>query len=440
MAKEVIMPKFGFTQETAEIVKWLKQEGDKVEMGDLIAEVTTDKVNMEVEAMDEGILAGLKYKEGDVVPVAQVIAYIIKPGEKVPKSTEAPVPLQPQAASAPSAPVPSQTVPAGGAGGNATPVAARVAQDLNVDLSRVTGSGSGGRITREDVEAFARGQVSSNGKVRATPSARRIANENSVVLNQVQGTGPNGRIQGPDVIQFAQRGPSMQPGVMPLAGYEAEIIPMTSMRRTIASRLQQSYQQSPHIYFDAEVDITELEKLRAFAGKVSMTAFITRIAAWALTKHPYINSQIDGNNILLMKNINIGIAVALDNGLIVPVLRNANEKSVLKIATEIGEIAEKAKSNQLKPEDLADGTFTISNLGMFGVDRFTAIINPPQTAILAVSRAAKKFVPDANDQPTVRSMMNITLSVDHRVIDGAVAAKFLSDLRDGLEGPGRIIL
>ena len=438
MAKEVIMPKFGFTQETAEIVKWLKHEGDKVEMGDLIAEVTTDKVNMEVEAMDEGILAGLKYKEGDVVPIAQVIAYILKPGEEVPKSTEAPAPSQPQADSAPSAAVTAQAIPAAGA--NATPVAARVAQDLNVDLSRVAGSGSGGRITREDVEAFAHGQVFVGGKVRATPSARRIANESSVDLHQVSGTGPNGRIQGPDVVQFAQRAPSMQPGVMLIAGNDAEVIPMSSMRRTIASRLQQSYQQSPHIYFDAEVDITELEKLRAFAGKVSMTAFITRIVAWALTRHPYINSQLNGNDILLMKNINIGIAVALDNGLIVPVLRNANEKSVLKIATEIGEIAEKAKSNQLKPEDLADGTFTISNLGMFGVDRFTAIINPPQTAILAVSRAVKKFVPDENDQPTVRSMMNITLSVDHRVIDGAVAAKFLSDLRDGLEGPGRIIL
>ena len=437
MAKEVIMPKFGFTQETAEIVKWLKQEGDKVEMGDLIAEVTTDKVNMEVEAMDEGILAGLKYKEGDVVPIAQVIAYILKPGEEVPKSTEAPVLSQAQTASAPTETVNAQAVPAGA---NATPVAARVATDLNIDLSRVAGSGSGGRITREDVESYARGQVSANGKVRATPSARRIANESNVDLHQVQGTGPNGRIQGPDVIQFSQRGPSIQPGMMPLSGNEAEVVPMSSMRRTIANRLQQSYQQSPHIYFDADIDVTELEKLRAYAGKVSMTAFITRIVAWALIRHPYINSQLNGNDILLMKNINIGLAVALDNGLIVPVIRNANNKSVLQIATEIADFAEKAKANQLKPDDLTDGTFTISNLGMFGVDRFTAIINPPQTAILAISRAMKKFVPDENDQPTVRSMMTVTLSVDHRVIDGAVAAQFLRDLRDGLESPGRIIL
>jgi pyruvate dehydrogenase E2 component (dihydrolipoamide acetyltransferase) len=223
-------------------------------------------------------------------------------------------------------------------------------------------------------------------------------------------------------------------------GTEVEVVPMSSMRRTIASRLQQSYQQVPHIFFDADVDLTAIEGLRAYAGKVSITAFLTRITAWALTKHPFINSRLDGGNILLMKNINIGIAIALDDGLIVPVIRNADQKPVLQIAQEISSLTERARASQLKLEDLADGTFTISNLGMFGVDRFTAIINPPQTAILAVSRAVKKFVPDENDQPVLRPMMTVTLAVDHRVIDGALAALFLRDLRDGLERPGRIIL
>jgi pyruvate dehydrogenase E2 component (dihydrolipoamide acetyltransferase) len=315
-----------------------------------------------------------------------------------------------------------------------------------VDVRRVTGSGIGGRITREDVEGFARGRSAPAGKVRATPSARRIARELGVELNQLQGTGPHGRVQTPDVILFTQTQPfgeTQAHSDAPVVGIgtEADAIPMSSIRRTIASRVQQSYQQVPHIFLDADIDLTAIEELRADAGtKVSITAFITRITAWALTKHPFINSRLDGGNILLMKNINIGIAVALEDGLIVPVIRNADLKPVLQIANEISSLTERARANQLKLDDLADGTFTISNLGMFGVDRFTAIINPPQTAILAVSRAAKKFVPDENDQPVLRPMMTVTLSVDHRVIDGALAAQFLRDLRDGLERPGRIIL
>jgi pyruvate dehydrogenase E2 component (dihydrolipoamide acetyltransferase) len=440
MAKEVIMPKFGFTQETADIVRWLKHEGDPVEMGDLIAEVTTDKVNMEVEAMDSGILAGLKYREGDTVPVAQVIAYILKPGESLP--TDAPPPSQPRpdlvSRGAPAAEVVPSPIAA-------TPIAMRVAQELNVDLTRVPGSGIGGRITREDVEGFSRRGSTSGGKVCATPSARRAAREQGIELTQVPGTGPHGRVQTPDVILFSQNKTPVEADIhrresIVGLGTEAEVVPMSSMRRTIASRLQQSYQQVPHIFFDAEIDMTAIEGLRVYAGKVSITAFITRITAWALTKHPFINSRLDGSNILLMKNINIGIAIALDDGLIVPVIRNADQKPVLQIADEISSLTERAKANQLKLEDLADGTFTISNLGMFGVDRFTAIINPPQTAILAVSRAVKKFVPDEKDQPVLRPMMTVTLAVDHRVIDGALAALFLRDLRDGLERPGRLIL
>ncbi len=439
MAKEVIMPKFGFTQETAEIVEWVKHEGDAVEVGDLIVEVTTDKVNMEVDATEDGILSGLKYKEGDIVPVATVIAYILKPGDSLP-SDSAPVASSsaPQPVSvSPSIPAPSSS---------ATPVAMRVAQELNVDLTKISGSGIGGRITREDVESHAKQGTE---KISATPAARRIAREQGVDLSLVTGSGPNGRIQGDDV--FRIKTGSVAPVIVEKAVAKAtettgdsEVVPMSSIRRTIANRLQQSAQQAPHIFFDAEIDITALEVLRQRSNqrgeKIGLTALITRIVAWALTKHPYINSQLHVTNILLMKNINVGVAVALDNGLIVPVIRNADKKSVFNISTEINLLAEKARQNNLKPDDLVEGTFTISNLGMFGVDRFTAIINPPQSAVLAVSRAVKKFIPDEAGNPVLRPMMTVTLSADHRVIDGAVAAQFLSDLRSGLEQPEIIIL
>ena len=443
MAKEVIMPKFGFTQESAEIVKWLKQDGDTVEMGDPIAEVTTDKVNMEVEATENGILAGILFKEGDVVPVTQVIAYIVKPGESVPQGKAA-APQSPPAVVSP----PIEPVPADDASPAAiTPVAMRVAQNLGVNPNLVVGTGIGGRVTREDVESFAHSQPA-DGKVRATPAARRIAREQQIDLHAVKGTGPNARIQGSDLTQIisvqpaAQTAPAKQKPA-PVGDMEAKVVPMTSIRRTIAERLQHSYQQAPHIYFDADVDVSALDALRQRANqmpqakdaKVSITALLIRIVSWALTKHPYVNSRLDDNKILLFTDVNVGMAVALENGLIVPVIRNSDKKSVFNIASEMNALVERARLGQLQPDDLTNGTFTISNLGMFGIDRFTAIINPPQTAILAVGRSVKKFVPDETGQPVVRSMMTITLSADHRVIDGAVAARFLDDLRKGIEQP-----
>lgn len=447
MAKEVIMPKFGFTQESAEIVKWLKNEGDTVELGDPVAEVTTDKVNMEVEATENGILAGLLYKEGDIVPVTQIIAYIIKPGESVPQATKGTPPPPPAAA-----PAPTEQTPAPAVSANVTPIAMRVAHDLGVNPQEIKGTGIGGRVTREDVEAFAQSRPL-DGKVSATPAARRIAKEQQVDLQAVQGSGPNGRIQGSDVLQFKTTAPTAsskidKPVTTSFEEMEAEAVPMTSIRRTIAERLQQSYQQSPHIYLDVDVDVSALEELRQRANqmpqakeaKVSLTTIMIRIAAWALKKHRYINSRLDGNRVLLFTDVNIGMAVALDNGLIVPVIRNADNKSVFNIATEMNALVDRARNNQLQPNDLANGTFTISNLGMFGIDRFTAIINPPQSAILAVGRVTKRFIPDKNDEPVLRPMMTITLSADHRVIDGAVAARFLDDLRKGMEQPELIIL
>jgi len=451
MAKPVIMPKFGFTQETSVIVRWLAQPGQTVEQGDPIAEVSTDKVDMEVEAPASGILDGVRFQEGDEVPVTAIIAYIRQPDETLPPETLA-AEEQPVAKATPPPPRPVFT-PAGGVSPTrATPVAARVAADLGVDIAQVSGSGPGGRITRKDVETYAAQArpaapsspppVSSSGKVRAAPAARRLARELGVDLSRVQGTGPRGRVQSVDV-----RAAAATPAPSPLPGVR-EVIPLTGMRKTIAQRMQASAQQAPHITFDADVDVSALEALRRRANAalpeghphVSLTALIAKACAWALQRHPRMNARLEDDSILLLADINIGIAVALDEGLIVPVVHDVNHKGVLEIAADIAAVVERARSGKLRGEDLQGGVFTISNLGMFRVDRFTAIINPPETGILAVGRVRKRFVPDENDQPVLRPMMTITLSADHRVVDGAIAARFLDDIRTALEHPDAMIL
>lgn len=435
------MPKFGFTQEDGQIVRWLKREGDLVEQGEPIVEVTTDKVNMEVEAPESGVLTGVRAQEGDTVPVTQVIAFV------------APTNL-------------STSQPANRATVNATPVAQRIAREHDIDLSGVHGTGAGGRVTRADVESqlvtvAPAPQPSPPGgegdRTRATPNARRLADELGIDLAGVHGSGPRGRVQSSDVLEAMRvsKGAEEQKGRgehSPSAPPPRRTIPYAGMRKTIGARLQHSYQQAPHVTFDVDVDVTRAEALRARANamteskrddrvKVSLTAVIVKAAAWALRRHPLLNSRLDleANHIVLNDEVHVGVAVALDDGLIVPVVRHAERKSVTDIARAIADLTARAKANTLRPDDLG-GTFTISNLGMFGVDRFTAIINPPESAILAVGRVVRRFVPDANDQPVARPLMTLTLSADHRVVDGAVAARFLADLRDAIESPDSMLL
>lgn len=467
MAREVIMPKFGFTQETAEIVRWLKKEGDAVDAGDPIAEVTTDKVNMEVEATASGILADLRYKEGDVVPVTEIIAYILAPGEQLPGAAGA----APQLAAAPSA-----APQAGSAAApqsppvKATPLAERIAREAGVELQGVAGSGPGGKITRRDVEAAISRQP--GGKVRAVPAARRAAREAGVDLTEVEGSGPGGRVQSADVQRYLAAQPpaaveapqpaAIEPQVSavaveplaaeraPQAGYQ--VLPLAGMRRTIAQRLQKSAQEAPHINLEIGVDVTQAEALRARANqqrgegdpKVSLTAVLAKACAWALKRHPYLNAWLQsipqGEQIVLIEQVNLGIAVALKEGLIVPVIKQAESKGLLQLAQEMDELTARARENRLRPEDVTDGTFSITNLGMYGVERFTAIINPPQVAILAVGAVRKEVTADQNDQVIIRPMMTLTLCADHRVVDGAVAAAFLRDLKTVLEDPQLMVL
>lgn len=461
MPKEVIMPKFGFTQETAEVLAWLVKEGDPVEAGDPIMEVSTDKVSMEVEAPISGTLAGVRYKVGDVVPVTEIVAYILAPGESLP-ATLAP----PSSSGKPQVSQPSETAaqPNGGEIA-ASPVAARMAQAAALDLTDVPGSGPRGRVTVRDVEAYVRDRERSPGKPNAVPAARRMAHQLGVALADIAGSGPGGRIQSGDVQAHVQAlkaataaaeprpQTAPEPAVKPVPAAAgavdgvAERIPFNNMRRIIARNLQKSAQEAPHIYFQRDVDITQANALIVFANdhapdgvKVTLTAVMTKVVAWALRQHPLLNSHLQGEEIQVMASVHVGIAVALDNGLIVPVVRDADRKGLYELAAEIARLGQAAKAGKLGLDEVQGATFSISNLGMYGVDRFTAIINPPQVGILAVGRARKLFVPDENDQPVLRPILTLTLSVDHRAIDGAVAARFLADLAQALAHPERIIL
>ncbi|BBB48150.1 2-oxo acid dehydrogenase subunit E2 [Pelolinea submarina] len=456
MAKEIIMPKFGFTQEESEILEWLKQDGDKVDKGDPIAVVSTDKISMEVEAPEAGIIGGIRYKVGDIVPVTRIIAYVLQPGEKAPETdTAAPAPQ----AEAPAAPVVEEKAaqPAAAASSSAfsiSPVAQRLADDLNIDVSQISGTGRDGQVTKKDVEDFAAALKAGAGKINATPAARRIAQEKGVKLQPLNGSGPSGRIQAADVSSARVSAPAAQPAMAAAPGMGAipgltvlKEIPLVGMRRTIAQNMQRSMQQAPHMFLQVDVEMDAAEGLRKLANqnkvadapKISVTALIVKAVAWALKQNPIINSQYTDEKIIEYADINIGIATALDNGLIVPVIHNADSKDLLEISLELGDLAQRARSNKLQPDDLAGGTFTISNLGMFGIDRFTAIINPPQSAILAVGKMNKVFVPDENDQPVLQRQVAFTLSADHRVMDGSQAAKFLTDLKDSLLNLGEIL-
>lgn len=442
MAKPVIMPKFGMTQEEATLVTWRVKEGDRVEQGDPLCEVTTDKVNMEVESPASGIVSGIRCQEGDTVPVTQVIATILSEGE-----TATPPPAAPPAHSA----TPSQTTV------QSTPLARRMAAAENVNLAAVPASGSKGRVTRQDVQAVLQARSAPTpasspvpGKVPASPAARRLAAERQVDLTQVPGTGADGRVQGWDVTAWvAQKEAIAAEKTSPEAGQtersnQTVVIPLKGMRLTIARRLQASYQQAPHIFLTVDIDMGAAIALRGLLqsrvslgqAPVSLTAIIAKACAAALGQHPLLNSYLFDDRIELQPEINLGVAVALEDGLIVPVIHQAAAKGIFQVAGELADLTHRAREARLRPEEVADGTFTISNLGMYGVDQFTAIINPPQVAILAVGRVSRRFVPDEAGRPVAREMMSVTLSVDHRAVDGVAGARFLATLRAILETAG----
>ncbi len=446
LAKDVVMPALGMAQETGTLIQWLKTAGDQVTRGEPLMEIETDKATVEIEAPASGVLASVTAQAGDVIPVGQRIALILAPGEKEPQAERSTGTVEAQPTSAASPRSESKPMPV-----TATPVAARLAAEHNLDLTQI--KPQGGQVRKEDVLAFLNGngkgmkeespslQPSSfslpPSRVLASPKARRLAQEQELDLKTISGSGPDGAVLAADVLSFAERTISI--GAVATEVREAETLTTSKMWRVMAERLSQAWKDIPHFYLIREVNASRLvawrEKVQAnSAEKITYTDLLVKLTAAALRQYPRLNAAWQKQNIVLNSEINIGLAVAVEEGLLVPVIHHADELSLTQIAARRSELVARAQVGKLALDDLSGGTFTISNLGMYGVDAFNAIVNPPQAAILAVSRIADRVVP-VNGQPAVQPMVTFCLSCDHRVVDGARAAQFLQARADIVEEP-----
>ena len=460
MAELVLMPKLGFNMASGQLVKWHKQEGETVQKGDALFEVLTDKTNMVIESTVSGVVRKILVGEGETLDVFLPIAIIgaanedIGPllkeaAEKLGKSIAAggsPGSAEPSPAEPPA----SVATSAGSADPGTlklTPKAKKYIRDQRIDIGQLDLQGTGfqGGITADDVKA-----AFSRGPGRITPLAEKIAAQNEVDLDGVKGTGPAGKITKADVEGVMNRqaatpaAPPEAPGVTKVL----KTIPYTGMRKIIGDRLSQSMYTAPHLYFTISLEMDALMALRqqvnsAQEQKVSLNDFMAAAVTKALQKHPALNASLQGDKIIQYEDVNMGIAVGLETGLIVPVIKRAQTKTVTQIAKEGKALIDKALKGALMPDDYKGGTFTISNLGMHGIENFTAIINPPEVAILSVSGVKKTpVVVDAGgeDKIVIKSVMQITLSVDHRIIDGLVATRFLNQIKAYVENPISIII
>ena len=405
--------------ESGVIRRWLKRPGDSVGKGEILLEIETDKVTMEVEAEQSGVLLSVLYPEGTTVAVIEPIAWIGQPGEAIPSPLKASAAAQPRAeATAPhaeSAPAPRAPHPGGRL--PATPAAKRLARERGIDLSRVTASGPSGEIRARDIEAMAARRI--------TPLARKLAEEKSVDLNAVAGTGHAGKVLAADVEQAA----AGQPRRVSLSG----------MRQRIAQRMAQSRAEIPDATLKLSADVTALFDYRARLKQqgvaVTVNDFVLRAVAIALSEFPFLNATFEQNTILCWPDVNLGVAVAVENGLVVPVLRRVQRLPLAELARLARATVEQARAGRLLPDDFAGGTFTVTNLGMLGIEHFTPIINPPQTAILGVCATEERPARDGRGELVWKKRMGLCLTHDHRVIDGALGAAFLNRLSDLLAKP-----
>jgi pyruvate dehydrogenase E2 component (dihydrolipoamide acetyltransferase) len=455
---EIIMPKMGDAMTEGKVVRWYKQPGDAVKKGEPVLEIETDKVNLDLEAEADGPLGQHQAKEGEMVPVGGVLATI--GGEPAPAAAAEPspaaepsAPAVPKAAAAPSAAASPKTAPP------AEDPQRRVTDNKD-SIKRSTGDYpetiemKGPRVDRTAApsQAGPAPQHGDGGRRRSSPLARRIAHDMGVSIEQVEGSGPGGRVVARDVKGLegsvaaraaAPAAPMQAPASLPVL--ESRQIPLTAMRRTIAKRLAESTGPIPHFYLTADLDVTNLLALRLqlneiHGAKISLNDFVVRAAALALRHHPMVNASWGDEAISQHGEVHIGVAVSTAEGLITPVIRNADQKSVLDIAAEVRALAEKAKNRKLMPNEYQGSTFTISNLGAWGIEEFTAIINPPNVAILAIGAAGAQAVVSAERQVVIRDRMKVTMSCDHRVVDGAAGADYLKTLRQYIEGPLRLVL
>ncbi len=424
------MPKLSDTMTEGTLLRWRKKKGDKVEVGDILAEVETDKATMEMESFEEGTLADIFVPEGGKVVVGAPLALVLKEGEKAsdkPKSVPA----------APVAEAPASR-PSISSGRPLTPRARAAA------LRSGNGGGGGGNVN-EGV------------RVKATPLARKIADARGVRLAGLQGTGPGGRIIAFDVENApvgagsvsapAAGGSSPVAAILPtpIAGMSETRVPLSGMRRVIAERLLASKTQIPHFYLSIEIDAAPMmafrkEYIEASGGKITFNDIALSAVARAAMQKPKVNAAFAGAAIIEYGSVNLSVAIAVEDGLVTPVIRDAQKLSLKEISAAVKDLALRARDKKLKPEEYAGGTITVSNLGSYGIEQFCAIVNPPQAAILAVGAIVKKPVVNSRDEIEIGHRMSITLSGDHRVVDGAVAAEYMGALRKLLESPALLLL
>ncbi|WP_319402487.1 dihydrolipoamide acetyltransferase family protein [uncultured Anaeromusa sp.] len=442
MASEIIMPQLGLTMTEGTVGKWKKQVGDTVAVGDALVEIMTDKITSEVESPEAGVLRVICAEEGAEVPVKGLLAIIGTADEAISAPGAAPA----AAAGAVAAPAAPKEI-------KASPAAKRMAAEKGIELSLVVGTGPDGRIQASDVEKYlknpppAPATVSADGRIKASPYAKKIAEELGVNLATVVATGPEGRIVEEDVRKAAANPPAA-PAPAAAAAVPAKAAagqPLKGMRKIIAERMTASKHTAPHvtIFMDICVDATiafrkELNK-REEGVRYSYTDLLVKMAATALRRFPAINSSLIEGNVITHEDVNVGIAVALDDGLMVPVLKQADAKGLKAIHNTAQELVSQTRSNQLSMDALQGGTFTISNLGGYDVEGFTPVINQPEAAILGVGAIIKKPVV-VKDEIVIASMMTLSLSFDHRLVDGALAAQFLQCIKGYLEDPMGMLL
>jgi len=462
---KVVLAKLSPTMEEGTIVKWTKKEGDAVKQGDVLAEIETDKANMEMEAQGSGILRKILVEAGGKAPIGTLIGVIAEANEDIEpliakegakagaaaKAAAAPAPAAP----APAAPAPEPAQAAAEASAKAAP-ADQPASAAAAEKTPPAPPAPAARPAPAPAPVAASASTGGEGgRVKASPLARSMAAHQNIDLSSVAGSGPGGRIIKRDIESWAGPRPSAAPARVSAAPSPrpappgpsitpGQELPLSNMRKTIAKRLSESMFGSPHYYVTVEIDMDAAVDLREQIqrleeGKVSFNDLVVKACAKALTRFPMVNASWGGDKIATHADVNIGIAVAIPDGLITPVVRNADRKSILDIAHEVRDLATRARDRKLKPEEFTGSTFTISNLGMFDVDSFTAIINPPDSAILAVGAVRKVPVVDGD---TIRPghRMKVTMSSDHRVIDGALAAQFLAEVRRLLEAPVALVM
>ena len=447
MAKVIVMPKLGYTQDTGSVAAWLKNEGDKVERGEALFDAHTDKTVVTVESSAAGTLLKIALEPEVTVPVLTPVCVIGEPGEDAEAALANHKTLEVADAQdegllddddEEEAPA-EETKTVEAADVKMSRRAKKYVEENDIDINSVAeikGTGFEGGITERDI--------------KASPLAKKIAKKTGVDLAAVKGTGVNGKIMKKDVVAAGKAAPKPAAAVENKDDMIVEsVVPYAGIRKIIGDRLSESKFTAPHLYFTDSIDMTEFNAFRKMLNekseqKIAASDLMIKAASKALEKYPKLNASLQGNQIIYYKSTNVGMAVAGDNGLIVPVVKNAQAKTLTAIASETRDLVERAKAGRLKQEEYTGGTFSISNLGMFGISNFTAIINPPEAGILSISSIRKTPVviidEEGNDQIAIRPMMNVQLSVDHRIIDGLLASQYVEYFKELLEDPIKILM